>query len=70
MSAANVVTWKSRLLSLLQLWLGEPMIKTYKFAITGAGSTDVVYFLGFAHTLEEAKTLKAEAQDAGIARSL
>jgi hypothetical protein len=47
-----VVTWESRLLSLLQLWLGEPMIKTYKFAITGADSTDVVHFLGFAHTLE------------------
>jgi hypothetical protein len=41
------------------------MIKTYKFAITGADATDVVYFLGFADTLEEAKPLKAKAQEAG-----
>jgi hypothetical protein len=41
------------------------MIKTYKFAITGADATDIVHFLGFADTLEEAKTLKAKAQETG-----
>jgi hypothetical protein len=30
------------------------MIKTYKFAITGADSTDVVHFLGFADSPGEA----------------